>query len=238
MTNSSTHATPLPKEESTIFASRSSSLNLFWKIYDFWVMSIASPHLWGCPSSKILDLYSQHVSSEHLEAGVGTGYFLDRCRFPVNDPSLTLLDVSQDALEMSKKRLSRFRVSGVEASLLEPLPFGEDRFGSVGMNYVLHCIPGSLRDKMDTILKNLLPCMKEGGVLFGSTILGKGVEHNLVGSRLVATLQANNIFRNQEDDLDGLREALERHTPDHSLELVGRVGMFIARKPRGGEKRQ
>lgn len=195
-------------------------------------MSVASDHLWGCPVDKILGLYSNYVSDDHLEAGVGTGYFLDHCAFPVPDPSLTLLDVSREAIDMSLQRLRRYRVSGLEASLLDPLPIREARFGSVGMNYVLHCIPGSLHDKMDTILKNLLPCMKEGGVLFGTTILGRGVHHNPVGGRIVASMQRHGIFRNQEDDMAGLEQALKRHVSDYSVELVGRTAMFIARKPK------
>lgn len=234
MTTTAQYESPLPKD--TIFASRRPILKLLWSVYDLWVMSVASDHLWGCPVDKILGLYNQYASADHLEAGVGTGYFLDHCTFPVPDPSLTLLDVSREAIGMSLRRLRRYRVTGLEASLLDPLPVSEPRFGSVGMNYVLHCIPGSLHDKMDTILTNLLPCMREGAVLFGTTVLGKGVAHNAVGRPLVAALQRNKIFRNQEDDLPGLEQALRRHVSDYSVELVGRTAMFTARKPSQADK--
>lgn len=234
MTTTDPYASARP--ERTIFASRKPILKVLWSVYDLWVMSVASEHLWGCPVDRILGLYNQYASADHLEAGVGTGYFLDHCAFPVPDPSLTLLDVSREAIDMSLQRLRRYRATGLEASLLEPLPVSEPRFGSVGMNYVLHCIPGSLRDKMDTILTNLLPCMREGAVLFGTTVLGKGVAHNAVGGPLVAALQRNKIFCNQEDDLAGLDQALRRHVSDYSVELVGRTGLFIARKPRQNDK--
>ncbi|WP_437727732.1 class I SAM-dependent methyltransferase [Sorangium sp. So ce861] len=209
----------------------SSTERALWRLYDLWVPTIASEHLWGCPSERILDLYRQHTSADHLEAGVGSGYFLDRCAFPVADPSLTLLDVNRSAVDVSLDRLRRYRVTGLVASLLEPLPLPGSAFGSVGMNYVVHCIPGALRDKMDAILGHLLPCMKDGGVLFGTTVLGKGVRHNAAGGPFAAAMQRLGIFKNQDDDLPGLEAALKRHVSDYAIEPVGRTAVFIARKP-------
>ncbi len=39
-----------------------------------------------------LTLYDQYVSANHLDIGVGTGYFLDHCRFPAANPRLALMD--------------------------------------------------------------------------------------------------------------------------------------------------
>ena len=51
-------------------------------VYDFVVLVISNRLIWKCPSRRILELYNRHVTGNHLDVGVGTGYFLARCRFP------------------------------------------------------------------------------------------------------------------------------------------------------------
>jgi hypothetical protein len=51
-------------------------------VYDLAVLGLACRCLWGCPARHILELYDRSVSANHLDVGVGTGYFLDRCRVP------------------------------------------------------------------------------------------------------------------------------------------------------------
>ena len=43
-------------------------------IYD-WLFRFSNRLIWKCPSSKILALYDRHVTANHLDVGVGTGYF-------------------------------------------------------------------------------------------------------------------------------------------------------------------
>ena len=50
--------------------------------YDLFVLGISNRYIWKCPSVRIKEHYNQHLSSNHLDVGVGTGYFLDQCRFP------------------------------------------------------------------------------------------------------------------------------------------------------------
>ena len=50
---------------------------------------------------------------------------------------------------------------------------------------------------------NLRPYLVSGGVFFGSTILGRGVEHNLLGRRLMRLYNRKGIFSNLEDDQRG-----------------------------------
>jgi hypothetical protein len=40
------------------------------------------------------ELYARHLSANHLEVGVGTGYFLEHGEFPESEPGLALLDLS------------------------------------------------------------------------------------------------------------------------------------------------
>ncbi|HET8659758.1 MAG TPA: class I SAM-dependent methyltransferase, partial [Micromonosporaceae bacterium] len=100
-------------------------------------------------------------------------------------------------------------------------------FGSVGLNCLLHCLPGTLADKA-VALGNLKVLMRPGAPLFGSTVLVKGVRHNLLGRILVNAWNSRGIWSNREDDLDGLRAALGAHFTRYEVELIGRSAHFIA----------
>lgn len=56
-------------------------------IGSFW--SSPNPWIWKCPTPRLLAHYDRHVSANHLDVGVGAGYFLDRCRFPAPAPRVT-----------------------------------------------------------------------------------------------------------------------------------------------------
>jgi hypothetical protein len=55
-------------------------------IYDFLVLGLSNRLIWRCPTQRLIEHYNRHVTSNHLDVGVGTGYFLDRCRFPSAAP--------------------------------------------------------------------------------------------------------------------------------------------------------
>ena len=50
--------------------------------YDFFILNVIVPYIWRCPIKHPLRLYREHLSSNHLEIGVGSGYFLDISKFP------------------------------------------------------------------------------------------------------------------------------------------------------------
>ena len=54
--------------------------------YDLRVLTLSNPLIWRCPTSRLLRFFDTHVSANHLDVGVGTGYFLDKCRFPTATP--------------------------------------------------------------------------------------------------------------------------------------------------------
>jgi hypothetical protein len=58
-------------------------------IYDLLVHGVSNHLAWRCTTGKLLDLYRANLSANHLESGVGTGYFLDRAggtQFPTSRP--------------------------------------------------------------------------------------------------------------------------------------------------------
>ena len=196
-------------------------------LYDLFILGLSCSLVWRCPRRHFLDLYDQHVGSPHLDIGVGTGYFLDRCRFPVERPQITLLDPSDACLSKAARRLERYSPRVVKASALEPFELGADRFASVALNGVLHCLPTTPEAKA-SVFRNLKPLLEDGGVVFGSTILGTGVEHGRIAQRVLTLYNRERLFTNLADDLGSLERALAHTFADQHIEVRGSFALFAA----------
>jgi hypothetical protein len=147
----------------------------------------------------------------------------------VERPELTLLDLNPNSLRAAARRVRRYRPRAVQANVLEPVQLGESRFDSIGLNLLLHCLPGPVGEKAATVVRTLGPYLAPGGVLFGSTILGRGVRQNALGRRLQAAYNRRGIFSNLADDREGLESALAAELADVEVEIVGAVALFSAR---------
>src|SRR5512133_250485 len=197
-------------------------------VYDLIVLGFELPVVFRCPARRALELYDAHASDRHLDVGVGTGWFLDRCRFPVPRPELHLMDLNPNCLERTSRRIGRYRPVTHLWNVLEPIAEPLPRFGSIGLSNLLHCLPGSMLDK-EPVFRNLRPHLREGGVLFGATVLGRGVDH--VGALYRAANRAYNrkkIFSNLEDGAAELETILARHFARHSVRIVGAMALFTA----------
>jgi hypothetical protein len=190
------------------------------------VFRFENAFVWKCPSRLLLDHYNRHVSGNHLDVGVGTGYLLDKCRFPVHDPALALMDLNPNSLRFTSARIRRYRPTTYLADVLEPIKFELPPFDSIGLNYLLHCLPGSMVDK-GRVFGNLKPFLNPAGVLFGTTILGQGVEFNLLGRLFMALYNSRQILNNGDDNLADLEEALERNFAEYFVRRVGCVAFFV-----------
>jgi hypothetical protein len=79
------------------------------------------------------------------------------------------------------------------------------------------------------VFKQLKAVLNPGGVLFGSTILGKGVPHNFLARRLLEYCNTRGYMTNYEDDYDSLKQGLEENFSETSIQLIGCVALFSAR---------
>jgi SAM-dependent methyltransferase len=199
------------------------------RVYDLFVLGFSNRFVWRCRSSKLLERYESHVGARHLDVGVGTGWFLDQCRWPVENPQITLLDLNENSLSTASDRIRRYAPATVQANVLDPVDLGDSRFDSIGANFLFHCLPGELEWKATTVASNLRPYLASGGVLFGSTILGRGVAHNLLGRRLIRLYNRKGIFSNIEDNQRGLEQGLASELTDVETEVVGAVALFAGR---------
>ncbi len=201
----------------------------FLAFYDLFVLGFSNRFAWRCPSTHMLELYNRFAGARHLDVGVGTGWFLDRPQWPVEQPQITLLDLNASSLRAAAHRIRRYAPQTVRANVLESVELGRERFDSIGMNFLLHCLPGHLEEKAATVTRNLLPYLEPGGVLFGSTVLGRGVRHNAIGRILLRAYNKKGIFSNLADDKDGLERALAASLSSVEVEVVGTVALFSAR---------
>jgi hypothetical protein len=193
--------------------------------YDVVVHGLSNRFAWRCPTSKLVELYSRNLSTEHLEAGVGTGLFLDRAGAAFD--RLVLADINENCLRRAGRRLARFEPGLRQMNLLAPPPPDLGPFASVGLTYVLHCLPGTMTKKLVAI-DHLKSVMAEGARLFGATILGRGVAPNAAARGLLDLYNEKGVFNNHADDMDALREGLKRRFRTVEIEREGCVALFTA----------
>jgi SAM-dependent methyltransferase len=198
--------------------------------YDALVLGFSNRFVWRCRSERMLARYDELAGPRHLDAGVGTGWFLDRCRWGGRRPEITLVDLNENSLRTAARRIRRYEPRVVHANVLEPVELGDREFDSIGLNYLLHCLPGAVDAKTAVVVRNLAGRLKPGGIVFGSTILGRGVRHNVLGRTLMRLYNRKGIFANSDDDQDGLERGLAAELGSVELETVGAVALFAARR--------
>lgn len=201
--------------------------------YDLLVVKLSNSLAWRCPSRLMLEQYDRLLGRRHLDVGPGTGWYLASAELP-EGVEVTLMDLNENAIEHAAKRLADRPSTSTWAhtgDVLEPLPAALGRFDSIGVNFLFHCVPGTWAEK-GAAFEHLAECLADDGALFGSSILGEGVRHNLGGKGLMALYNRMGVFHNRQDDAAGLRAALERSFQEVRVDAVGAVALFSARRPR------
>jgi ubiquinone/menaquinone biosynthesis C-methylase UbiE len=193
--------------------------------YDVIVLSISNQYIWKCPSSLIEAHYNANVSSNHLDVGVGTGYFLDRCQFPTDNPRVALMDMNTNSLEFTSKRLKRYQPETYQQNVLEEISTPIEPFDSIGANYLFHCLPGAIADKA-IVFDHIKSLLRPGARVFGSTILQGGVERSWLAKKLMGIYNKKGIFSNTRDGLEGLKSALFQRFKNVTIEVSGCVALF------------
>lgn len=216
------------------------SLPFVLRTYDFWVLYITNNWIWRCSTrSVLLPFFQKHIGeSAHLDVGVGTGYLpANSIERLAKTKNVTLLDLNPDTLEASQARIRGAGYKGVidkvNQSAFDPLPQSlREKFDSISTFYMLHCLPGSFPLKASNVVANLAAGLSPGGVLYGSTVLGKGVQHNWAGRILMRLYNRAGSFANYDDGVEDLEKALREKFEDVEVTLVGVVALFVARRPR------
>ena len=201
------------------------------KAYDLWVLGFSNRWAWQCSTRDVLlPFYRANVGPNHLEVGVGTGFYPANAGFGAGQ-RITLLDLNPNTLAAASRRLRPRAVEARVVDILKPLPpLERERFDSISLFYLLHCLPGDMAYKANAFA-SLKTWLKPEGVLFGATILGDAAEHNRVGRMLMKVYNRKGIFGNLADTLESLQAALEAHFAEVQVRQQGKVALFSARLP-------
>jgi SAM-dependent methyltransferase len=199
-------------------------------LYDAWVLGLSNRYAWRCSTrGTLLPFFRRHVGLSHLDIGVGTGYYLANGKLPEN-AHITLLDLNPSSLQAANKRIGRHETKTLQHDVMIPIP-GEERFDSISLFYLLHCLPGPLADKA-TLFNHLKHNLKPQGILFGATILGDAANHNGFGRKLMKIYNKKGIFGNSEDTEEGFETHLKQHFRNVTFQREGCVLMFTATLPK------
>ncbi len=196
-------------------------------IYDGMVLGISNQFIWRCPTRKLLQHYNQHITSNHLDIGVGTGFFLDRCHFPRAPERLWLLDLNENSLSKTARRVVRYNPQVIQGNVLEPFVLDGPGFDSIGVNYLIHCLPGDMTSK-GVLFDHIKPWLNAGGTVFGATLLQDGVKRSRIAQRLMEFYNRRGIFSNRQDSLGALDSLLSNRFERYELEVVGCAALFWA----------
>lgn len=201
-------------------------------IYDFWVLGLSNSYAWKCPTDAVLlPFYMQNMSADHLDVGVGSGYYLARST-AMPGQVVTLLDLNDHSLQAAAERVSHLKPARVREDVLHPTgQLGDRRFGSISLFYLLHCLPGNMARKAFAVFDYLRMHLAPGGTLYGATILGETAGHNWMGQRLINVYNSKGIFDNRDDSVLGLELALRHHFARVHVWQQGKVALFRAQLP-------
>jgi hypothetical protein len=135
-------------------------------------------------------------------------------------------------LRHAAAHLDGYDVTAVEADVLKPLPV-RGPFGSVGMNLVLHCLPGPMARKSAAI-RNIAAVLHPDGMFFGSTVLGDEARHSWAARRMLAFYNGRGSFDNRTDTEENVRQVIAASFEHVEFEVVGSVAIWYAMGPRSG----
>ncbi|KFA69324.1 hypothetical protein S40285_09091 [Stachybotrys chlorohalonatus IBT 40285] len=210
-------------------------------LYDWLVLFVTNSFAWKCSTTQdMLPLFQGALSQKHLEIGVGTGYFpAQSLKSGSACKSITLVDLSPTALSAAAHRISAavppqqgVKINTVIADATKPLPIPPtDKFGSITMFYLIHCIPGPPEAK-NQVFNVARQHLASEGVLVGATVLGRSRAMNWLAWILMNTHNKTGIFDNWEDTEKVFEKGLRDNFEQVETWIVGRSMLFRASKPR------
>lgn len=215
--------------EERITAGQAIYTKFLLKLYNIWVLSFSNHWIWRCPKHYQLEQYNQNITNNHLDIGVGTGYYLKHSNWSENT-SLSLMDLNPNCLAAAKEAISNLSPVIHTADIYKPQEALTEQFDSISMNYLLHCLPGNMKAK-NTAIANAASMLKPYGVLFGATILSDKNRQTPVSRRLARFYNQKGIFSNKNDSFAELKQVLQKHLENVEIKLIGCVALFKGYKP-------
>jgi SAM-dependent methyltransferase len=214
--------------ESEIRAGYAIYNRFFLSFYDFYVIHFSNRWIWRCPKKFQQEQYARYATTCHLDIGVGTGYYLKHHHWPKNT-QLGLMDMNPFSLKAAKRAVQFLSPECYQADIFKRQEALQNHFSSISMNYLLHCLPGSMHAK-SVVVEHVVSMLKSGGVLFGSTILSDDKLHTFASRKLMRFYNKKGIFSNRYDTYSTLRDILQKYLVDINIQIVGCVALFNGRR--------
>ena len=192
--------------------------NLIFNNYDYFVNNINCKYVWKCDQRYIKKLYANNITNKHLEIGPGTGYFIKKYQFN----NLHLVDINQDILDNSKKNLSNScqNIKIHNQNIFENNNKINEDITSIGLSYVLHCVPNNLDISIDNLVKNT---KNDNQItIFGSTVIPN--KKDFLAMTEIYTLNTLGIFNNINHNKDQLECIISKY--NGKIKHVGNVLLF------------
>ncbi len=195
--------------------------------YDLIVTMFSNRFAWHCPRKILINFFKENTSDNHLDIGVGTGYFLRKLHLIPGKQRIGLLDLNEHCLAYATKKLQQFQPEVYQQDVFKPFNGITKKFDSVSLNYILHCLPGTMSQKA-VAFDHIKSVMNPGGKLFGTTILGKGVNQNGLAKKLLILYNNKKIMHNLNDNIETLLHELQQRFSSVQIKIQGCVALFIA----------
>jgi hypothetical protein len=196
-------------------------------LYDALVHWFSNNWIWNCQRFHLANYYQRSFSSEHLEIGIGSGRLLGHLSKEYHFDRLVIGDVNDDCLAFASKVLGKRLHTAIRLNLLERSSKWPDvgRFGSIGFNYVLHCLPIDFAAKLRIMDQLIDRFLSKEGVLVGSTIL-PGCRSAWLSNRVMRFYNRKGIFSNENDSLPELKAWIQARGNQSEWKIVGDVAIF------------
>eukprot|EP01084_Bolivina_argentea_P277781 474380_1 len=203
-------------------------------------------YIYKYPREHQSALYKKFMatSKHHLE--IGSTIYFPKFLHASNDNQNSkyyFLDSEQTALitsrtDMIKNGIPKENIDLICGNALEinRISMPNIIYDSVGISYVLHCIPTSLNEKLPLILNGLSTYMDENSIIFGSTICNpndinnKSNIHHRFFVKWIQFLQYQWVMFNQNDFHSDLEKIFSQYFDEVSVERIGYASVFMATK--------
>ena len=193
------------------------------KFYDFLVNDLNCRYAWRCHKDNIFKNYQKNLKTDHLEIGPGSGYFLKPEFHQKKINKLFLMDINQPILEASKQNLNKYftNIQTLNFNIFDK-PMNSLKIDSVGINYVLHCVPGSLDQKLEKLYLNL----PKNTNIFGATVISDIDRQTPLSKLELKLLNYKGVFNNDLDFSNNFLDFVSKNRLPYSYKIIGNVLIF------------
>lgn len=195
--------------------------------YDFIVYRVLSLYVWRCHPQHFFNFYKDNMSNNHADVGVGTGYLLNQCPYQPGRVRIGLFDLQPNCLAYTANRLARFRPETFQRDALERAPFLGQKFNSIALGGILHCIPGTFAEK-GGVFDSVQSLMLSGGHIFGYTILNREIHKTWLSRFVYCLLYRLKVINASDDSVSQLKTELSKRFNRVNVEVVGCIAFFSA----------